>query len=115
MEIKVYDKSECITYFQSKYAHLKPQDIGLLYDMAIDQYINLKYPFRDNLSDSLINESLKHHPTWCLRRIEEMIQMDGLNNLVGYSENGVSWKFGKEGISQSLIDEIVGEAFIGEV
>lgn len=115
MEIKVYDKNECIDYFKTKYAHLKNKDIELLYDMAIDQYINLRYPFKDNLSDRLIKEDLKHHPTWCLRRIEEMIQMDGLNNLVGYSENGVSWKFGKEGISQSLIDEIVSEAFIGEV
>lgn len=107
--MKIYDKNECITYYTQKYSYMDIADIDLLYDIAVDMYINLRYPFRHDLTEDMINEDLKHHPTWCLRCMQEMIDKQGLTNLIGYSENGVSFKFDKTGLSQTLIDEITSE------
>ena len=103
----IYKRDECITYFKEKYAHFKSNDIGLLFDIACDIYINAKYPFGDVYDVS--ERDFRKHPTWFLRCIQEIINLKGLNNLVGYSENGVSFKFDKAGLSSDLMDEIVGE------
>lgn len=104
----LYDKEKCVMYFKDKYNYMKSTEIELLYDIACDIYINYKYPFKNVYEVS--QQDLKKHPTWFLRCIQEMIDKEGINNLVGYSENGVSWKFDKTGLSQSLLDEIVGQA-----
>ena len=103
-----YDKDRCITYFHNKYDYMNSDDIGLLYDIACDMYINLRYPFAKVYSVS--EKDLLKHPTWFLRCIQEMIDKEGLTNLIGYSENGVSMTFDKTGLSQSLIDEITSVA-----
>ena len=103
----VYDKEKCVMYFKDKYDYMKSTDIELLYDIACDIYINYKYPFNDICEIS--DKDLKKHPTWFLRCIQEMIDKEGLSNVIGYSENGVSMTFDRTGLSQSLVDEIVGE------
>lgn len=103
-----YDLQECITYFAEKYTYMKTSEIKLLYNMACDIYINTKYPFSDVCE--VTEKDLKKHPTWFLRCIQEMIDKEGISNVIGYSENGVSMTFDKTGLSQSLLDEIIGEA-----
>jgi len=112
MERKVYDKDTSCTYFKKKYEYMEFEDIELLYEMAQDIFLNLKYPFKYDIDDATIELENRKHPTWCLRCMQEMIDRMGISNVVGYSENGVSVKFDKTGISQSLIDEIVAEADI---
>ena len=112
MQKKVYNREECLAYYQKKYDYMDYDDIDLLYDMALDILLNTKYPFKDDYSDSDIELVTKKHSTWCLRCMQEMIDKMGLTNVVGYSENGVSVTFDKTGISQSLLDEIVSEADI---
>lgn len=112
MQRKVYDREECLGYFQRKYEYMEYEDLDLLYDMALDIFLNTKYPFRDEVSDEDIQSAIQKHSTWCLRCMQEMIEKMGISNVVGYSENGVSITFDKAGISQSLLDEIVGEADI---
>lgn len=103
-----YDKDKCITYFHSKYDFMNSDEIGLLYDIACDMYINLRYPFAKVYSVS--EKDLLKHPTWFLRCIQEIIDKEGISNVIGYSENGVSMTFDKTGLSQSLIDEITSVA-----
>ena len=103
-----YDKNKCITYFHNKYDFMNSDEIGLLYDIACDIYINLRYPFAKVYSVS--EKDLLKHPTWFLRCIQEIIDKEGISNVIGYSENGVSMTFDKTGLSQSLIDEITSEA-----
>ena len=83
-------------------------DIGLLFDESCDIYINTKYPFDEVYEVS--EKDYKKHPTWFLRCIQEMIDLKGISNLVGYSENGISFKFDKAGLSNDLLDEVIGEA-----
>lgn len=111
--MEVYNKQKCIVYFLKKYPYMKAEDISLLYDISVDTFVNLKYPFEYNITDEKIELETKKHPTWCLRCIQEQIDKTGISNVIGYSENGVSIKFDKTGLSQALIDEIVSEAFIG--
>lgn len=108
--MNVYDKEKCISYYKRKYSYMSFEDIELLYDMALDIFMNTKYPFRYDIDDTLISIENKKHTTWCLRCMQEMIDKMGISNLIGYSENGVSLTFDKTGISQSLLDEIVAEA-----
>ena len=103
-----YDKDKCITYFHNKYDFMNSDEIGLLYDIACDMYINLRYPFAKVYSVS--EKDLLKHPTWFLRCIQEIIDKEGISNVIGYSENGVSMTFDKTGLSQSLIDEITSVA-----
>ena len=103
-----YDKNKCITYFHNKYDFMNSDEIGLLYDIACDMYINLRYPFAKVYSVS--EKDLLKHPTWFLRCIQEIIDKEGISNVIGYSENGVSMTFDKTGLSQSLIDEITSVA-----
>ena len=108
--MKVYDKDECIVYFKNKYEYMQYEELELLYDIALDTFLNLKYPFEYDIDETTIELENKKHPTWCLRCMQEMIDKMGISNVVGYSENGVSIKFDKAGLSQPLIDEIVAQA-----
>ena len=96
---------------KNEYNYMEYEDIDLLYDMALDIFINTRYPFND-VDDKTIDEEMQKHTTWCLRCMQEMIDKMGLSNVVGYSENGVSITFDKAGLSQPLLDEIVGVADI---
>lgn len=111
--MKVYNKEKCILYFKKKYGYMQTDDIDLMYDEAVDIFMNLKYPFEYEVTDETIELEARKHPTWFLRCIQEMIDKTGISNMIGYSENGVSIKFDKTGLSQALIDEIVSEAHIG--
>ena len=103
-----YDKERCITYFSNKYDYMSTADIELLFDIASDIYIQLRYPFSKVYSIS--EDDLNKHPTWFLRCIQEQIDKDGISNVIGYSENGVSVTFDKTGLSRSLTDEIISVA-----
>lgn len=108
----VYDREKCSQYFIRKYEYMTYEDLYLLYDMAEDMFFNLKYPFDYDIDDSTKELEMKKHPTWCLRCMQEIIDKNGLTNVVGYSENGVSIKFDKSGLSQALTDEIVAKAYM---
>lgn len=103
-----YKRNECVTYFKRKYSYMDATDIDLLFDEACDIYINTKYPFNDICEVS--EKDFKKHPTWFLRCMQEIINLKGISNLVGYSENGISFKYDKAGLSNDLMDEIIGEA-----
>lgn len=107
----VYTKERCVQYYSNKYPYMAQADIELLYDMASDMYVNLRFPFDTEIVEPSAEE-LQKHPTWLLRCMQEMMNKEGITNVVGYSENGVSFKFDKTGLSQSLIDEIVSMAEI---
>lgn len=109
--MQIYDKERCLAYYQSKYNYMDYEDIELLFDIAIDILVNLKYPFK-TINDKLIKEAQKQHPTWCLRCMQVQIDKSGISNLVGYSENGVSMTFDKSGLPQYLIDEVTSQALI---
>ena len=104
----VYDKNQCLLYFKNKYEYMDNSDIELLYEIACDIYVNTRYPFAEIYE--VQQKDLLKHPTWFLRCMQEMIDKEGISNVIGYSENGVSVTFDKTGLSQSLLDEIVGEA-----
>lgn len=104
--MKIYDLNECKTYFRSRYSYLTDNDIELMYDIASDRFVNLRYPFNLGVTD-IPQKELQKHPTWHLRFIQWYIESAGISNVIGYSENGVSWKYDKAGLPQDLIDEIV--------
>lgn len=108
--MKIYNRKECILYFTKRYEYMSIEDIDLLYDISLDIFMNVRYPFRKDINENILDADLAHHPTWCLRVIQEMIDKEGISNVIGYSENGVSVTFDKTGLNQALLDEIVTEA-----
>lgn len=103
-----YDRDRCITHFKNKYDYMESNDIELLFDIACDIYIQLRYPFSNVCSVS--EKDFQKHPTWFLRCMQEIIDKEGISNVIGYSENGVSVTFDKTGLSQSIMDEITALA-----
>ena len=106
--MKIYDLEECKKAIKSEYPHFenKDSDLEKIYTMGEEAFINFRFPFNLEITE-IPPEELAKHPTWILRFMEWYIKWAGISNLIGYSENGVSWKFDKTGVPQSMIDELV--------
>lgn len=104
--MKVYDLKKCQEYYTKKFPYMKEEDIEIMYDIGCECFLNFRYPFHIEINE-IPEEELLKHPTWIFRFIQWYIESAGLTNVIGYSENSVSWKFDKAGIPQDLIDELV--------
>lgn len=104
----IYDLETCKRIIVEKYPHFKDKDsdLELIYNMGVETFINLRFPFDLEITEIPEKEFAKH-PTWVYRFMLWYIKWAGISNLVGYSENGISWKFDKAGIPQELIDELI--------
>ena len=104
----IYDLEACKRIIIEKYPHFnkRESDVELIYNMGVETFINLRFPFDLDITEIPEQEFAKH-PTWVLRFMEWYIKWAGISNLVGYSENGITWKFDKAGIPQELIDELI--------
>ena len=80
-------------------------DEDFLYNLedAKFRYLRLVYPFRYRTMTELPDESAKNWQTKCAI---ELYKLDGDENLLSYSENGLSETYAKAGLSQGLLDQL---------
>lgn len=91
----------------NKYSYLSKEDVELLINRAKGIAIDQLYP--NDLSINYLNFKWQDYPrfdTWLLDCVEELIERSGISSVVAYSENGMSWRFDRSGVSQSLIDRL---------
>lgn len=43
---------------------------------------------------------------WILDCVDELVERDGVSSLTGYKENGVSYTWGKSGVSAGLLERV---------
>lgn len=71
-------------------------------DNAKYEYLRLVYPYNPEIEE-LPNDRAKNWQTKCAI---EMYNLIGNENIVSYSENGLSESYAKAGISQDLLNEL---------
>lgn len=67
------------------------------------RYLRLVYPYRYRSMVELPDDSAKNWQTKCAI---ELYNLDGDENLISYSENGLSETYARAGISQDLLNEL---------
>ena len=77
--------------------------LNSLLDDSKYKALSLRYPFQD-YSDMELPAMYKN---WQLRCAVEIYNNYGNEGIKDYAENGISWSRINDGISQSLIDEII--------
>ena len=66
------------------------------------RYLRLVYPFNKKRTE-LPDDEAKEWQTKCAI---ELYNLDGNENLMSYSENGLSESYGSAGLSQNLLNEL---------
>lgn len=103
---------ELVSYFKKKYPHIEEDDLDILEDSAKEILIHLLFKSSYVVDDSRKEYAYEYYKYWIMRCMQEMIERLGMTSVISYKENGISITFGREQISQSLIDEIVPIAFV---
>lgn len=67
--------------------------------------LSILFPFQDFSEKSFP----KKYYNWQIRCSVELYNNAGASNIASYSENGLSWTKFKDGLSQSLINELVSK------
>jgi hypothetical protein len=100
-----YDKVGLIQHFQSKYEWLSSDDLDMMYESVVEIFLKLKFPSNYNIS-VIPDKIYQRNKTWFARAMQEIIDRNGMTNVVNYKENGNTWDFGRAQLSQALIDEV---------
>lgn len=91
----------------SKYAFLELEEVDACYDMALSDYLSIKYPSdnkrpnHENLSMDFLTEQ------WLYKRMVDILERAGGTSVTAYKENGVSFTYGGSYIDNALVAEIM--------
>lgn len=67
--------------------------------------LSILFPFEDFSEKSFP----KKYYNWQIRCCVELYNLTGTSNIASYSENGLSWTKFKDGLSQSLLNELISK------
>ncbi len=86
------------------YSYIPTNSIKSMVNNAISILLDTLYPFDESKTMSDIPP---RKVNWITRCVVEQIERKGFTSAIGYSENGINWKFDRTQVSQGLIDEII--------
>lgn len=90
---------------KNKYSYLSNSEIELYINRAKSILVEQLYPADISVSyDTYVVPP--RFDMWILDCIDELIERDGISSLTAYRENGVSYNWGKSGISNGLLERI---------
>lgn len=90
---------------KTKYSYLSNSEIELYINRAKSILVEQLYPADISVSyDTYVVPP--RFDMWILDCIDELIERDGISSLTAYRENGVSYNWGKSGISNGLLERI---------
>lgn len=91
---------------------LSDDEIQKTYDMALGDYLLIKYP-SDNNRPSVNDVVLDFVTTqWLYKRMVDILGRAGGLNAVSYRENGLSWTYAGSNIDPALATEIMPKASV---
>lgn len=102
------EKSNVIDRIKGRYTHLELRDIEEIYERALNEYLNRKYPYDRSMTDIPANDPRAYFIVEAI--MADMIETVGIANYTAYSENGMSWRRDKVGISSDILALIVPKA-----
>lgn len=90
---------------KTKYSYFSDEEIELYVNRAKSILIEQLYPADATISyDTYIVPP--RYDMWILDCVDELIEREGVSSLTAYKENGVSYTWGKSGISNGLLQRI---------
>lgn len=102
------EKDKVISMIMAKYSYMAYSDVEGLYDRALNEYLNRKYPYDRNITEIPANDPRAYYIVE--RIMDDMIRNAGISDFTSYSENQMSFKRDKVGISSDVLALIIPKA-----
>lgn len=90
---------------KTKYSYLSDAEVELYVNRAKSILVEQLYPADISVSYDTYDVPPRFD-MWILDCVDELIERDGISSLTAYRENGVSYNWGKSGISNGLLERI---------
>ena len=91
---------------QKAYSYLEDSDIELLVNRAKSIALDQLYPNDLSVNYTTFNWNNERLTMWLYDCVVELIERTGISSVTSYRENGMSWTFGRAGVSQALLDRL---------
>lgn len=91
----------------SRYSYLQDGEVDAMFDMAVGDYLRLKYPSANNkvTQDTLVYDFAISQ--WIIARMIDILERAGGSSLTAYSENGLKFSYGTSYIDTELRKQIM--------
>lgn len=100
------------TNIKTEYAWLSDEEVRKTYDMALSDYLLIKYP-SDNNRPTVDNVELDFVATqWLYKRMVDILSRAGGSNVTSYKENGLSWTYAGSNIDPTLVAMLMPKASV---
>ena len=97
---------------KNEYEWLSDTDVQKTYNMALGDYLLIKYP-SDNNRPAVENVELDFVALqWLYKRMVDILGRAGGINVTSYKENGLSWTYASSNIDPVLVAEIMPKASV---
>ena len=90
-----------------KYDYLSSEEIDTCYDLAIGDFVRLKYP-SDNNRPAIDELDIDFYTSqWIYARMLDILGRAGGTSVIAYKENGISFTYASSYIDPSLVAQIM--------
>jgi len=94
-----------VSKVKAKYTYLTNDEAEMFVNKAKSILVEQLYPADISVSYATYNVPTRFD-MWILDCVDELIERNGVSSLTAYKENGVSFTWGKTGISYGLLQRI---------
>lgn len=101
---------QVVENIKNKYDYFEDDEVDAIYNMAISDYLALKYPSdngRPTVDELVVDFFIAQ---WLYKRMIDIIERTGMSNLVSYSENGLKLEYASGNIDSVLVTQIMPKA-----
>lgn len=109
------DKSQIVLVkqnFKREYSYLDQQDVERIYNMALSDYVMLRYPSGNKRPNVDNIEFDFYNAQWIYKRMVDILGRAGGISLTSYKENSLSLNYGGSYIDPELRAEIMPKASV---
>ena len=89
-----------------KFPHLSMTDVDEIYEMALNDYLRIVYPFDKSIVAIPVGHERDY--SWVKARMIDIVERSGCSSAKAYSENGLSISFSSAYITDELRRQLVG-------
>lgn len=97
---------------QESYSYLQDEEVEAIFNIALGDYLRLKYPSRNSMPnmDNLEYDFMMSQ--WIISRMIDVLGRAGGLSVNSYRENGLSLSYGASYIDPNLVSQIMPQAGI---
>ena len=92
---------------QQKYNYLTVEEVDTCYNMALHDFIRLRYPSANNRPSVETIDIDFLTAQWIYARMEDILSRVGGTNVTSYKENGISFTYASSNIDPFLVTQIM--------